>query len=97
MTKCAVIYGIVLDTELDGIFLDFPFLGGVVDSQPQAEALARSITEDRGIPGTVIVRIYSIDDDLGQVRAMALKQFNQTALEIYDVEEQQERRDKRKR
>lgn len=93
--KNIVVYGIVIDTDDSGIFLDFPYLGGETENHKEAEGLARDITDDKDIPGTaVITKIYQIEDSLTEIKKLAHRQFSQIASDMYDVEDIQRRREK---
>ena len=95
--KSVVFYAVVHETEDDGIFLDFPFFGGVATT-PLAEQLAKDITDDRAIPGTAIItKIYRVDRPLIEIKSIAHRQFCQKAVDMYDVEDMQERRASSKR
>ena len=98
MKQSVIFYAVVIQTESDGMFLDFPFLGGVVPND-QVERLARDITDDRAIPGTVITKIFNMNgtESLLEMQRIASRQFNQTANLMYDMEEIQQRKDKKRR
>ena len=98
MKQSVIFYAVVQQTDADGMFLDFPFLGGVVDND-QVERLAHDITDDRAIPGTVITKVFNMNgsDSLLEMQKLAYRQFNQTANLMYDMEEIQQRKDKKRR
>ena len=97
-SKYVVVYGIVQDTEKDGVFFDYPYLAGILDSASDAEKLAVQLTSDKSMQGTVMPRIYNLNGEgLEGVRLLATKHFGQQAREMYDVEEQQQRREKRRK
>jgi hypothetical protein len=97
MSRSVVIYGIVIDTDQDGVFLDYPYLGGITDTPAEAEALARALSGDKSIPGTVMARVYDMNSSgLEHAKKLACYQFCQQARNMYDMEDQQQRREKRK-
>ena len=98
MSKSVIFYAVVQQTDSDGIFLDYPFLGGIVPPE-QVDQLARDITDDRAIPGTVITKVFNMNgnDSLLEMQRIASRQFGVTANMMYDMEEIQQRKDKKRR
>lgn len=98
MSRSVIFYAVVVQTESDGIFLDYPFLGGIVNND-QVDQLAREITDDHQIPGTVITKVFSLNGagSLTDLQRMASKQFLTAANMMYDMEEIQQRKDKKRR
>ena len=98
MSRSVIFYAVVVQTESDGIFLDYPFLGGIV-ANDQVDQLAREITDDHQIPGTVITKVFNLNgsNTLLELQQMASKQFLASANMMYDMEEIQQRKDKKRR
>lgn len=93
--RYAVLYGVVIDG--DELFFDVVFIGGLVNTLDEAADLARDITDDKSLPGSVITKTYPFDSSVGEIQSLAHKQFCQTAIEMYDVEEMNSRREKRRK
>lgn len=89
----AVFYAVIVEDDEEGIFVDSPYFGGVSHHKPQAEQLARHITNDRSMQGAIITKIYPFNlyEGLRQPHELATRQFNQMAKEMYDAEETQRR------
>jgi hypothetical protein len=83
----AVLYAVVRETDEDGVFCDFPYFGGIVDTQADAAQLSKDITNDRGVGGTVVTKFYEYFNDFGAVNKLAYKHFQQIANDMYDVED----------
>lgn len=85
----AIFYAIVTDD--DGIFVDGPFYAGLTSERERAEALVKDIANDKRLPGTVIPKIWPCHNLGQEVAAMATRQINRLATEMYDTAETQAR------
>lgn len=78
------------DEEIE-LYVDYFFFGGIAPTKEIADQIAKSITNDRNIPGVVIPKIYVFDGDLEKVLKQANKYFNQMAVEMYDMAERRQK------
>lgn len=93
--RYAVLYGVVLDG--DELFFDVVFMGGMVNTLDEAADLARDVTDDKSLPGPVFTKTYPFENSVGEIQSLAHKQFCQMAIELYDVDEMNSRREKRRK
>jgi len=96
MSRHIVLYAVVTEDDDSGIFVDHCFLGGIVKSKKDSEVLAKELAGDQAIPGTVITKAYQLHDDMAKKIKMANRFFAGLAREIYEVEEIQNRKKRRR-
>lgn len=98
MEKFVIFYVSVLDED-KGIFVDGPYLGGVCLSKDMADFLARDLTNDKQLPGTVMPKVYAFDSYLGvgPSHYLAKNQFQRMAEDMYDMERVQARQSRMRR
>jgi hypothetical protein len=86
-----VFYALVARATDNEMFVDAPFLGGMASNKLAAELLARDLSNDKNMAGVVITKIF-MTEDLNSAQRLATRQFNQIAIEIYQMEELQQRK-----
>jgi len=91
-----IYYSVAIDTPDDGVFLDIMYLGGEAKTEEEAEKLAIDITNDRSIIGTIFTKVFEVNDNNEFVTELAIKQFNKIAENMYEMEEIQERKRKKR-
>lgn len=101
MISYAVFYAVVTDDDEAGIFVDAPYFGGSTATKEHAEMLARCLTNDKTLPGTIIPKIYAYRryETINSALEMASRQFKQMMHDMYSQEEMQRRmrnRDRKK-
>ena len=97
--NCFVFYITIVDTDKDGIFADGPYFGGETRDYESAENLAKDIVNDKGIPGTIIPKVYSYNNnyqDFPDIVNLASKQYSRMISDLYDQEEIQNRMSRKK-
>lgn len=97
-TKHIVFYACVTDDDEAGIFVDHSYLGGIVNTDEEAECLERSIINDRHLPGAKFCKKYKFEAEqqtTAALKVLANKQFCKMAKEMYEVEDMQIRKAKR--
>jgi hypothetical protein len=87
MDEYIVFFASVTEEGDDGTFVDYPFLGGITDTKIKAEQLAKSITNDKSIPGAIIPKILPINTGTDQAIKIAQDYFRRLAVDMYDMEE----------
>ena len=91
--KFVVFYITVVDTDEDGVVIDGPYLGGVMQTKPLAEELARCLTNDRTLPGAVMTKLLSFGPNgIQGALKLARKQFFRLSDEMQDMEVIQKRK-----
>jgi hypothetical protein len=88
--RFAVFYACMIDDDDAGIFVDYPFFGGIASSEEEVNQLMRSLTNDRNLPGAVIPKKYRINN-MADVLEVAKRQFKQLTKDVYAMEDMQAR------
>jgi len=100
MKKFAIFYGLIRDTDEDGVFFDYPYFGGETYDKTHAEIIASGIVNDSSMPGTVVVKIVTYtcyhncalnSREFENVLRMVTRQFLNMARSLYESEEMQKR------
>lgn len=93
MDRHAVFYALVTEHDEDGTLVDYVYYGGETPSKDEADAMAYALTNDRALPGSVLTKIYRLDNliTLNDAVRLANKHFNKIANEMYEVEDMLER------
>lgn len=93
MKNFLVLYACIVDDEEAGIFVDYPYFGGMVDTLEQVELLQKSLINDRHIPGSKFTKYYSSElvSSVRECIDLAKRQFGKMARDMYEVEDMQER------
>jgi hypothetical protein len=80
----SVFYITITDYDSDDLDIDGPYFGGVADDEIAAERIARSLTNDKSLPGVVITKKFN-NGSLKEMQEQARKQFYRLSDEMSDA------------
>ena len=82
----SIFYIVITDYDSDDLVIDGPYFGGSTDKEDIAERIARSLTNDKSLPGVVITKKFgSSYGSLKEMQEQARKQFYRLADEMSDA------------
>lgn len=91
-----IFFATIIETDQDGVFVDGPFFGGESATLRFAELIAKDLSNDRAISGTVVPKIleykHGDNQERQQTIRIALQHFNHLARDVYDQEDMLERK-----
>jgi len=80
----SIFYIVITDYDSDDLVIDGPYFGGSTKDEIVAERIARSLTNDKSLPGVVITKKFS-NGSLKEMQEQSRKHFYGLADEMYDA------------
>jgi hypothetical protein len=80
----SIFYIVITDYDSDDLDIDGPYFGGSTDKEDIAERIARSLTNDKSLPGVVITKKFN-NGSLKEMQDQARKQFYRLSDEMSDA------------
>ena len=83
----AIFYAIATDD--DGLYIDYMYFGGVVNTDEEAEVLTYSLVNDEKLDGAVFVKAMPMDSisEIGDLSVKVLRHFKRMSEAVYDLVE----------